>query len=74
MQVEGVEKSEVDEAEDGGVELDEDRHQAHVHTSRLGETKTMRDDPSHSLTFDFSLGRKCQRRSSEGKHLFSTWK
>jgi len=55
VQVEGVEESEVDKAEDGGVELDEDRHQAHVHTSRLGETKTMRDDPSHSLTFDFSL-------------------
>ena len=69
MQVEGVEKSEVDEAENGGVELDEDGHQAHIHARRLGETEAVRDDPSHSLTFDFSLGRKCQRRSSKGKHL-----
>ena len=55
VKVEVVEESEVDEAEHGGVELDEDRHQLHVHALRLVVGEAVRHDPRDDLSHDLGL-------------------
>ena len=50
-----MEESEVDEAEDCGVELNKYGHQSHVHLARVPVAEVVRNDPGDGLTLDLCL-------------------
>ena len=55
VEVQIVEQPEVDKAEHGGVEFNEDGHEAHVDVLGLVVSEAMRHDPGHDLAHDLGL-------------------